>query len=83
MDVYAADMVFAATDDKALNERIAADAADAGAWCNVADDPHLGDFHVPAVHRAQGLVVGVGTEGKAPARASAIRDRIARWLASS
>ena len=83
MDVYAADMVFAATDDKALNERIAADAADAGAWCNVADDPYLGDFHVPAVHRTQGLVVGVGTEGKAPARASAIRDRIARWLASS
>jgi len=80
MDAYAADLVFAATADKATNERIAADAAAAGAWCNVADDPHLGDFHVPAVHRGEGLVISVGTEGKAPARASAIRDQLARWL---
>jgi siroheme synthase (precorrin-2 oxidase/ferrochelatase) len=42
----------------------------------------LGDFHVPAVHRTQGVVVSVGTEGQAPARASAIRDAIARWLSS-
>jgi len=75
-----ADMVFAATDDAQLNARIAADAAAAGAWCNVADDANLGDFHVPAVHRTQGLVISVGSEGRAPARAASVRDRIAHWL---
>jgi precorrin-2/cobalt-factor-2 C20-methyltransferase len=79
-DVQGVRLVFAATDDAGLNARIAQDAAAAGAWCNVADNARLGDFHVPAVHRTQGVVVSVGTEGQAPARASAIRDAIARWL---
>ncbi len=79
-DLTGARLIFVATDDPTLNARIAADAANAGILCNVADNATLGDFHVPAVHRSQGLVISVGTEGKAPARASTIRDRIAAWL---
>ena len=79
-DLAAADMVFVATDEPELNARVAGDAATAAALCNVADNAVLGDFHVPAVHRGNGLVISVGTEGKAPARASTIRDKIAAWL---
>ena len=82
-DVQNAHLVFAATDDPALNARIARDASVAGAWCNVADNGVLGDFHVPAVHRGDGFVISVGTNGKAPARASTLRDRIAAWLAAA
>ncbi len=81
-DLEGVDLVFAATNDRALNAAIARDARQVGAWCNVADDPQLGDFHMPAVHREDGLVVSVGTEGEAPARASSIRDQIAQWLTS-
>ena len=80
-DLKGAHLAFAATNDRSLNATIARDASEEGVWCNVADDPLLGDFHMPAVHREDGLVVSVGTEGQAPARASALRDRIAQWLA--
>jgi cobalt-precorrin 5A hydrolase/precorrin-3B C17-methyltransferase len=49
--------------------------------CNVADDPHAGDFHLPAVHREPGLLVAVSTAGTNPARAKRLRDQIAAWLA--
>jgi siroheme synthase-like protein len=61
-----------------------ADAAAAlGLLCNVADDPAASSFHLPAVHRAPGVVVAVSTEGTSPARAKRLRNRIAEWLADN
>ncbi|WP_299755277.1 precorrin-3B C(17)-methyltransferase [uncultured Chloroflexus sp.] len=79
-DLTGARLVFAATNDRAVNARIAAAASVAGALCNVADDPDGGDFHVPAVHRSGGLTVAVSSHGAAPSRAVAIRDAIAEWF---
>ncbi|MDW8405378.1 precorrin-3B C(17)-methyltransferase [Chloroflexus sp.] len=80
-DLAGARLVFAATNDRAVNARIAAAASAAGALCNVADAPDEGDFHVPAVHRSGELTIAVSSHGTAPARAAAVRDAIADWLA--
>jgi cobalt-precorrin 5A hydrolase/precorrin-3B C17-methyltransferase len=80
-DLAGARLVFAATDQRAVNARVADDAAALGILCNVADDPRAGDFHLPAVYREPGLLVAVSTAGANPTRAKRLRDQIAAWLA--
>ena len=46
-----ADLVFAVTDDKDLNRRIARDARRRRVWCNMATEPDMGSFIVPSVFR--------------------------------
>jgi precorrin-2 dehydrogenase / sirohydrochlorin ferrochelatase len=74
--IGSAKLVFACTDDRDTNARIAADAQAAGCWCNVADDPEAGDFFVPAVLRRGQFTVAVGTGGAGPKLASLLRDRL-------
>lgn len=80
-DLAGAQLVFAATDLRAINAQVARDAAALGLLCNVADAPHEGSFHLPAVYRGEGVTIAVSTDGTSPSRAVALRDRIARWLA--
>ncbi len=82
-DLAGARLVFAATDQRAVNAQVADDAAALGLLCNVADDSRAGDFHLPAVHREPGLLVAVSTAGANPARAKRLRDQIAAWLSAS
>ncbi len=70
-------LVFAATSERAVNAQVAHDAATLGLLCNVADVPDEGNVHLPAVYRADGLVVAVSTAGVSPARARQVRDQIA------
>ena len=81
-DLAGARLVFAATDQRAVNAQVADDAAALGLLCNVADDPRAGDFHLPAVYREPGLLVAVSTAGANPARAKQLRDQIASWLST-
>jgi cobalt-precorrin 5A hydrolase/precorrin-3B C17-methyltransferase len=81
-DLAGARLVFAATDQRAVNKQVADDAAALGLLCNVADDPRAGTFHLPAVYREPGLLVAVSTAGTSPARAKRLRDQIAAWLSS-
>jgi precorrin-2 dehydrogenase / sirohydrochlorin ferrochelatase len=71
-------LVFAATSDKNLNRMIAADADARGIWCNMATEPELGSFNLPAVFHQGPLSVAVGTSGLSPAFARRIRDKIAQ-----
>ena len=73
-------IVFACTDDPALNARIAADARSAGALVNAADDPAHCDFLLPAVADDGDVVLAVGTGGASPALAKRLRDELARHL---
>jgi precorrin-2 dehydrogenase/sirohydrochlorin ferrochelatase len=66
-------LVIAATNDRAVNIEVAA----ASRLCNVADDPELCSFILPAVVRRDPIVVGVSTGGASPALAQRIRDDIA------
>ena len=72
-----ATLVFACTDDRELNSRIAADARRAGALANAADQVADCDFHCPALIRDRDVVVAVGTGGTAAALAVTLRDRLA------
>jgi len=81
-DLAGARLVFAATDQRAVNAQVADDAAALELLCNVADDPRAGDFHLPAVYREPGLLVAVSTAGASPARAKQLRDQIASWLST-
>ncbi len=71
-----AKLVFAATDDPELNQRIAADARSRGALVNVADPPEAGDFAVPATVKRGEICIAVSTGGASPALAKKLREQI-------
>jgi precorrin-2 dehydrogenase / sirohydrochlorin ferrochelatase len=75
-DLRRALLAFAATDDRAVNRRVAEAAAAAGALANVADDPAAGDFQVPASLRRGDLTVAISTGGGSPALAKRLRQRL-------
>jgi cobalt-precorrin 5A hydrolase/precorrin-3B C17-methyltransferase len=79
-DVSGAQLVFAATNQRAVNAQVAQEAKNLRLLCNVADQPDEGNFYVPAVHRQPGLVVAVSSRGESPRRAQKVRDQIAGWL---
>jgi siroheme synthase-like protein len=75
-DVADAQLVVAATDDRAVNAAVLADAQAASRLVNVADAPAAGSFTTMATHRSGELVVGVSAGG-VPGAAARIRDAIA------
>ena len=75
-DVDWAAVVIAATDDPDVNARVVAAAQLANVPVNVADQPGLCSFFLPAVVRRGALVVSVSTSGASPALAKAIRRKL-------
>lgn len=75
-DLGKVNLVIAATDDRALNARIARLANRANRLVSVADVPAEGSFISMATHRAGDLVIGVSAGG-VPRAAARIRDAIA------
>jgi len=69
-------LVFAATDDPELNQRVAADARARGALVNVAEPPEAGDFAVPATVKRGEICIAVSTGGASPALAKRLREQI-------
>jgi cobalt-precorrin 5A hydrolase / precorrin-3B C17-methyltransferase len=81
-DLTGAYLAFAATNQRPVNAEVAAEAKQLGVFCNVADAPDEGDFHLPAVHRQAELTIAVGTGGSSPTQARQVRDQIAAALAA-
>jgi siroheme synthase-like protein len=71
-----ATLVFAATDDKALNARIEVDARSAGALVNVVDNPACSDFLNVSDVTTGNVRIAVSTGGRSPAFARAFRKRL-------
>jgi precorrin-2 dehydrogenase/sirohydrochlorin ferrochelatase len=69
-------LVFAATDDSELNQRVAADARTRGALVNVAEPSEAGDFAVPATVRRGEICIAVSTGGASPSLAKKLREQI-------
>ncbi len=69
-------LVIAATDDPALNTSVSEEAARAGVFCNVVDQPSLCSFQAPAVCRRGLLQIAVSTGGASPALARNIRVQL-------
>lgn len=70
-------LVFACTDDRAVNQGVGAEAREAGIPVLVADSQEESTFFSPAVHRDGSLLVGVSTGGASPSLARLLRDRVA------
>lgn len=73
-------LVVAATGERALNARIAADAAERRLFANVVDDAELSRFQVPAIIDRSPLTIAISTAGAAPALASRVRETLERVL---
>jgi precorrin-2 dehydrogenase/sirohydrochlorin ferrochelatase len=78
-DLDGATLVFAATNDPAVNAAIAREARACHVNANVADAPEQGTFVTPAVHRSGDIVIAVSAGG-VPTAARRIRDAIARLI---
>ena len=74
-------LVFAATNSREVNDRVAGDARARSIPVNVASDAEAGDFYTPAMHRDGSLLVAVFASG-VPAAAARVRDFVARQLDS-
>jgi precorrin-2 dehydrogenase/sirohydrochlorin ferrochelatase len=66
-------MVIAATDDSALNSRIASKAKARGILVNSVDQPQDCTFIMPSIVRVGDLQIAISTGGKSPALAKKIR----------
>jgi precorrin-2 dehydrogenase/sirohydrochlorin ferrochelatase len=73
-------LVFAATNDRGVNARVAACAQRQGKLINVADHPEESDFHLPALLQRGELTVTVSSAGASPALAVQLRDHLAAGL---
>jgi precorrin-2 dehydrogenase/sirohydrochlorin ferrochelatase len=74
-DIEGAFMVFAATNEKDLNQQIK-DAAEACPLITISDDSDGSDFHVPAKVQRGRLTVAVSTGGASPTLARKIRGQL-------
>ena len=77
-DAEDAFLIFAATDDPAVQMQIAEDAARYHVLLNSAGEPELSDFHVPAKIRRRDFVIAVSTGGGSPALALLLKEQLAR-----
>ena len=76
-DLTGALLVFAATDNRDVQEAVRKEADRAGQLVNVIDAPERCDFHVPAVVRRGDLTLAVSTGGRSPAVAAMVRKELA------
>lgn len=82
-DLAGAALVFAATDSRDVNHRVAQLAAERSIPANIADAPRECAFIVPARITRPGLQIAVSTGGRDPARAARIRKLLEHWIDSA
>ncbi|KAB2954708.1 bifunctional precorrin-2 dehydrogenase/sirohydrochlorin ferrochelatase [Heliorestis acidaminivorans] len=67
-------LVIAATDLSDINEKVVCDCSQRNILINTVDNPHLGNFYVPATFRRGDLLIAISTGGASPAVAKRIRQ---------
>lgn len=75
-DLQGASLVFAASNNPSLNQKIQADANSLGILVNIASDGQLSDFIVPSSFNQGDLQVSVSTSGKVPGLSKAIKANL-------
>lgn len=75
-DLEGAFLVFAATDQPAVQATVQRDARAAGRLANIADAPAACDFQIPATVRRGDLILTVSTSGRSPAVSAMIRRQL-------
>jgi uroporphyrin-III C-methyltransferase/precorrin-2 dehydrogenase/sirohydrochlorin ferrochelatase len=75
-DFAGSTLCFVASEDQRLTESARAAAKSAGALVNVADQPRLCDFIMPAIVDRDPLVVAISTEGASPVLGRMLKARL-------
>jgi precorrin-2 dehydrogenase/sirohydrochlorin ferrochelatase len=73
-------LVVAATDDRAFNARLAAEAGRRRRLANIVDDAELSTFQVPAIVDRTPLLVAISSGGAAPMLARRLREQLEAQL---
>jgi precorrin-2 dehydrogenase/sirohydrochlorin ferrochelatase len=79
-DLRGAFLAIAATDDRAVNAAVAAEARAERVLLTVCDDPDAGDITGMATLRRGALTVAVSTDGASPALARLVSEALAEFL---
>ncbi|MES1925055.1 siroheme synthase [Salinisphaera sp. T31B1] len=79
-DVAGQWLVFALTDDPAVNAMLCDAAAHAGILAQRGDDAQASDFVVPAVIERDSLQIAIASGGEAPTLARLLRARLEAWV---
>ncbi|MCM3785812.1 bifunctional precorrin-2 dehydrogenase/sirohydrochlorin ferrochelatase [Neobacillus mesonae] len=75
-DLKGAFLVYAATNDAKVNDRVIQEAKNAGALTNSADAPRTGHFITPSVVRRGRLAIAVSASGASPGAVSRITKQL-------
>jgi len=75
-DCNGARLIFACTNDNAINLQIAQIAAQNGIWCNVCDDADKSTFHSAACVRRDDITIAISTAGHSPALSRHLKQEI-------
>lgn len=75
-DLQGAFLVFAATDNRQVQESVGREAAEQKILLNSADDPARCDFQIPAKVRHGDLLLTISTGGASPALSKCIREQL-------
>jgi uroporphyrin-III C-methyltransferase / precorrin-2 dehydrogenase / sirohydrochlorin ferrochelatase len=73
-------LVYACTDDRALNRRIGEDSRRRGILANVSDDPEACDFTSPALFKKDFMSVAVSSNAQDVRRAISWRNKIKKFI---
>ena len=79
-DLAGADLAFGASDDRAVNARVAAEARRRGIPVLAVDDVDNCDFIAPALVRRGDVVIAISTGGRSPAMARRAREELERLI---
>jgi precorrin-2 dehydrogenase/sirohydrochlorin ferrochelatase len=79
-DVEGYEVVMVATDDGAVNARVASEARALGIWVNAADDVEHCDFILPSLAKRGRIALAASTGGASPALARWLRERLEEFL---
>ena len=81
-DLAGAWLVYASTDDEAVNESVYRSATRRRIFANVVDQPHRCSFIAPSIMRKDPLIIAVSTGGASPTVAKRLRQQLEQTIGS-